>query len=84
MHDGDGCFDRRVAARYDESHAESFDRASVDPAVDFLADLRREAGVSLRERWSGWKREPFTSDSRAHVSVWEKPLATPRIAPGGA
>jgi hypothetical protein len=29
--------------------------------------------MSLRERWSGWKREPFTSDSRKHVSVWEKP-----------
>jgi hypothetical protein len=27
----------------------------------------------LRERWSGWNREPFTSDSTAHVSVWEKP-----------
>jgi hypothetical protein len=28
--------------------------------------------MSLRERWRGWKREPFTSDSRTHVSVWEK------------
>jgi hypothetical protein len=27
----------------------------------------------LRERWSGWNREPFTSNSRSHVSVWEKP-----------
>ena len=25
------------------------------------------------ERWSDWTREPFTSDSRQHVSVWEKP-----------
>jgi hypothetical protein len=31
--------------------------------------------MTLRERWSGWKREPFTSDSRKHVSVWEKPAA---------
>jgi hypothetical protein len=31
------------------------------------------AGLRLRDRWSGWRREPFTSDSRAHVSVWEKP-----------
>lgn len=37
---------------------------------DLMAEL---AGMSLRERWSGWKREPFTSESRAHVSVWEKP-----------
>ena len=37
--------------------------------LDLMARL---AGMSLRERWSGWKREPFTSDSRSHVSVWEK------------
>jgi len=34
--------------------------------------MARIAGMSLRERWSGWKREPFTGESRAHVSVWEK------------
>jgi SAM-dependent methyltransferase len=38
--------------------------------LDLMARL---AGMRLRERWSGWKREPFTSESRAHVSVWEKP-----------
>jgi len=38
--------------------------------LDLMAQL---AGMRLRERWSGWKREPFTSDSRKHVSVWEKP-----------
>jgi hypothetical protein len=32
--------------------------------------------MSLRERWSGWNREPFTSDSRQHVSVWEKRTST--------
>jgi hypothetical protein len=41
---------------------------------DLMAQL---AGMRLRERWSGWKREPFTSESRKHVSVWEKPAATP-------
>jgi SAM-dependent methyltransferase len=40
--------------------------------LDLMAEL---AGLRLRERWSGWKREPFTSDSRKHVSVWEKPAA---------
>ena len=39
--------------------------------LDLMAEL---AGMSLRERWSGWKHEPFTSDSRKHVSVWETPL----------
>jgi SAM-dependent methyltransferase len=38
--------------------------------LDLMAQL---AGMRLRERWSGWQREPFTSDSRKHVSVWEKP-----------
>ena len=38
--------------------------------LDLMAEL---AGMTLRERWSGWKREPFTSDSRQHVSVWERP-----------
>jgi SAM-dependent methyltransferase len=38
--------------------------------LDLMAEL---AGMRLRDRWSGWKREPFTSESRQHVSVWEKP-----------
>ncbi len=35
--------------------------------------MARLAGLRLRERWAGWGREPFTSDSWMHVSVWEKP-----------
>jgi SAM-dependent methyltransferase len=42
--------------------------------LDLMAQL---AGMTLRDRWSGWKREPFTSESRKHVSVWQKPAATP-------
>jgi SAM-dependent methyltransferase len=38
--------------------------------LDLMAQL---TGMRLRERWSDWDREPFTSDSTAHVSVWEKP-----------
>ena len=38
--------------------------------LDLMARL---AGLALRERCGGWHREPFTSDSPAHVSVWEKP-----------
>jgi hypothetical protein len=38
--------------------------------LDLMAQL---AGLQLRERWAGWKREPFTSESTKHVSVWEKP-----------
>ena len=40
--------------------------------LDLMARL---AGMRLRERWSGWTREPFTSDSDSHVSVWEKPAS---------
>ena len=34
--------------------------------------MARFAGMTPRERWSGWKYEPFTSESAKHVSVWEK------------
>lgn len=36
--------------------------------LDLMAQL---AGLRLRERWSNWKREPFTSDSGQHISVYE-------------
>jgi len=37
--------------------------------LDLMAQL---AGMQLRERWDGWTREPFTNESRQHISVWEK------------
>jgi SAM-dependent methyltransferase len=37
--------------------------------LDLMARL---AGMTLRERWSGWKREPFTSTSEKLVAAWEK------------
>ncbi len=40
--------------------------------LDLMAQL---AGMRPRERWDGWTREPFTSESRQHVSVWEKPAS---------
>jgi SAM-dependent methyltransferase len=56
----DGAFEERsIPFRY------------VWPAeLDLMA---RIAGMRLRERWSGWRREPFTSESTKHVSVWELP-----------
>jgi SAM-dependent methyltransferase len=41
--------------------------------LDLMAEM---AGLRLRERWAGWRREPFTSESRKHVSVWELPGRT--------
>ena len=35
--------------------------------LDLMARL---ADMRLRERWGGWKREPFTAESDRHVSVW--------------
>jgi SAM-dependent methyltransferase len=45
-------------------------RYAFPAEYDLMAEL---AGMRLRERWAGWDREPFTSESRSHVSVWEKP-----------
>jgi SAM-dependent methyltransferase len=57
--DGTGWHNQSVPFRY------------VWPAeLDLMAQL---ADLALRERWGGWRREPFTSDSRKHISVWEKP-----------
>jgi methyltransferase family protein len=38
--------------------------------LDLMARL---AGMTLRDRFGDWNREPFTAASRKHVSVWEKP-----------
>jgi hypothetical protein len=34
--------------------------------------MARIACLKLREGWSGWQRQPFTSESTCHVSVWQK------------
>jgi len=36
--------------------------------LDLMARL---AGLRLRGRWGGWRREPFDADSGLHVSVYE-------------
>jgi len=38
--------------------------------LDLMAQL---AGLEPETRWANWHREPFTSDSLGHVSVWKKP-----------
>ena len=38
--------------------------------LDLMAQL---AGMTLRERWSSWTRDPFTNESREHISAWVKP-----------
>ena len=42
----------------------------VSPSeLDLMA---RHAGMTLSERWATWTREPVTSTSPSHISVWEK------------
>lgn len=38
--------------------------------LDLMAKI---AGLTLRHRWSDWHRNPFTSDSPDHISIWQKP-----------
>jgi len=58
------------ARRGDRWELDSIPFRYVWPAeLDLMAEL---AGLRLRRRWAGWRREPFTSESRSHVSVWEK------------
>ncbi|MEA2581218.1 MAG: hypothetical protein QOE83_2110 [Actinomycetota bacterium] len=40
--------------------------------LDLMAEL---AGMTLRERWEGWNHEPFTAESRKHISVWSTPTS---------
>jgi SAM-dependent methyltransferase len=43
-------------------------RLARPPEFDLMA---RIAGLKLRDRFGGWRDEPFTADSRRHVSVYE-------------
>jgi hypothetical protein len=55
--DGQGAHLRPVALRY-----------SWPSELDLMA---QQAGLRLRERYSGWDQQPFDSSSRGHVSVYQ-------------
>ncbi|HEY5625278.1 MAG TPA: SAM-dependent methyltransferase, partial [Dehalococcoidia bacterium] len=66
-----------VTQLLEESHVTLSDNGvRLNPIVTRYAwpselDLMgRIAGLSLKERWSGWKREPFTGSSSRHVSIY--------------
>jgi SAM-dependent methyltransferase len=72
-----GLLSHHFEKRADAAHGDEIFEKSSGPfryvwpsELDLMAEM---AGMHLRERWAGWKREPFTSESRSHVSVWEKP-----------
>jgi SAM-dependent methyltransferase len=65
-----GLKSHRFRFRHGEVRHVSVPFRYVWPAeLDLMAQI---AGMELRERWDGWTREPFTAESRQHVSVWQK------------
>lgn len=66
-----------VSQRLDESHVvltrqgvrlfPVVTRYAWPAELDLMARL---AGLRLRNRWAGWEREPFTSTSERHISVF--------------
>lgn len=44
-------------------------RYTAPAELDLMARL---AGLRLRERWGGWRGQPFTAVSSSHVSVYER------------
>lgn len=48
------------------------DRSHVLAWPSELDLMARIADLQLRDRWSGWLREPFTSASQRHVSVYTR------------
>jgi hypothetical protein len=75
---GDADRDSEAGRRLLLKVEDHFERRSIPfryawPAeLDLMALL---AGMELRERWSSWKRQPFTAESREQVSVWQKPTS---------
>ena len=78
-------FGERVAERYDESSADMFDPAVVDPAVDFLADLAGD-GAAL-ELGIGTGRIALPLSQRGvpvqGIDLSEAMVARLRAKPGG-
>ncbi len=67
---------RAVSHHYLRGADGTFEQSSLPFRYVWPAELdlmARLAGMTLRERWAGWTREPFTSESTTHVSVWQTP-----------
>src|SRR6478672_4296144 len=64
-----------VSHHYNRTENGTFARWSIPFRYVWPSELdlmARLAGMTLSERWSGWKGEPFTNTSTKHVSVWQK------------
>jgi Methyltransferase domain len=71
-----------VTQRFSSQHYDFTDEGIRSSPVEFryvwpaeLDLMARIAGLRLQDRFGGWQREPFTSLSRSHVSVYAKPKA---------
>lgn len=68
---------QRFTSHHIRMHSGTVERRSIPFRYVWPAELdlmARLAGLTPKERWGGWKKEPFTSVSTSHVSVWQKPL----------
>jgi SAM-dependent methyltransferase len=66
-----GLVSHRYRIGADRAEAVAMPFRYVWPAeLDLMAQL---AGMRLEARWGDWDRQPFTSESAKHLSVWEKP-----------
>lgn len=68
-----------VSQILDESHVSlTREGVRVSPIVTRYAWpselnlMARIAGLRLADRWGGWRGEPFTGDSRRHISVYRR------------
>ncbi len=74
----------RIAQRYDEWFSVPGDaepehgsvtmypvklRFAYPPELDLMARL---AGLRLRQRFAGWRSEPFSASSGQHISMYER------------
>ena len=69
-----------VTQRFSSQHFHFVDGEVEASPVEFryawpaeLDLMARIAGLRLEDRWAGWARDPFTSLSPSHVSVYAKP-----------
>src|SRR6266542_4898912 len=78
-------FGERVAARYDETSADMFDRAVVEPVVDFLAELAGDGAALELGIGTGRIALPLTLRGvRVHgIDLSEAMVARLRAKPGG-
>ena len=64
-----------ISHHYNRTEDGTFVKSSIPFRYVWPAELdlmARIAGMTLRERWGGWEREPFTRESTKLVAVWEK------------